>query len=501
MANVTEMPPPETLETQEIQNSPVETPPSPPTPASSGKKPPPTPPKKGVPRPDPPFFERVAAVPKSDWGSRAYMYVYADEPVCNPKTFGTTRYMLKSSVPILDLEGLKQDYGSFKGWMSLNLRKTGKDQTDEIDRFDFEIYDPKHPPKIPKSAWANDPRNKKWLDLLPPEKPAPSDAAGTMLDAMKVYKEIRNEVKDEMPEPAAPTDSTRSTLETMLMAKQLFAPPAPVAAAPVADPFDTAKKVMDMRANDPMITLLLARMEAQDKALEAARDREFQLLKESKTEKTAPKGFFESLIDFGGEAVKTRLLDSVLGGAKTATETITRAGRMNTLEFVSENLPKTLDTFAPLIQAFAHKVMNPGNGTTNPGAAIQPAVTGDVFQKFINEIVTPKMMLYFRADPSEEGGQSFADWIYSGFPEHFSRLQAFQHPMMPGLQGEAAILTAYKNTPQVWSQLGPHEAAFNKFVHGFCSWDPNAPDEGEDPTIIDAEVDGPEDLDTEETVQ
>src|ERR1039458_4422539 len=94
------------------------------------------------------------------------MYVYVDEPCCNPKTFGESRYLLKSSVPILDLEGLKQDYGSFKGWMSLNLRKTGKDATDEVDRLSFEIYDPKNPPKIPRGAWANDARNKRWLDLL-----------------------------------------------------------------------------------------------------------------------------------------------------------------------------------------------------------------------------------------------------------------------------------------------------------------------------------------------
>ena len=70
------------------------------------------------------FFARVAAVPQIEWGTRAFMYVYADEPICKAKSFGEKRFLVKSSKPTLDLQQLKEDYGSFAGWMTLNLRKT-----------------------------------------------------------------------------------------------------------------------------------------------------------------------------------------------------------------------------------------------------------------------------------------------------------------------------------------------------------------------------------------
>jgi hypothetical protein len=498
MANVTEMPPPEAPETQD---TPPETDATPQTPASPAGK------KAGRPKPgpEPRFFDKVASVAKADWGTRAFMYVYADEPVCNAKTFGSTRYMLKSHAPILDLEGLKQDYGSFKGWMTLNLRKTGKDQTDEVDRYEFEIYDPKHPPKIPKSAWANDARNKKWLDLLPPDAPVKSDATASLLDTMKVIKEIKTEVREEMGEPAEPVNSTRETLETMKLAKELFAPAVAAETKPASDPLATAislaQTMMQMKADNPMVEFMREQMGRQHDELMAMR-KEMADARKAPEESARPKGFLETLIDFGGEAIKTRVVDSLFGGKSAAASEVVRPGRMNTLEFVSENLPKALDTFSPLIQAAAHKIMNPANGASaNPGAAVQPAVTGDVFQKFITEIVTPKMLMYFRADPSKEGGEGFADWVYAGWPEHFDRIQKFSHPMMPGLVGEAAIITAYRNTPSIWSQIVPqvgpsHEAEFTQFVHGFCTYDPNAP-EPDDPNIIDATPDGPEDLDSE----
>src|ERR1035441_3688679 len=197
--------------------------------------PPPQKPGRGRPpgsQPRPPevrqpaFFDLVAAVPAADWGSRAFMYVYVDEPCCNPKTFGESRYLLKSSAPILDLEGLKQDYGSFKGWMSLNLRKTGKDATDEVDRLSFEIYDPKNPPKIPRGAWANDARNKRWLDLLPPEPPPASAAASSLLEGARFYKDIREELKEEMAPTEPAQTRTSEVLETMKAAKDLFGPAA-----------------------------------------------------------------------------------------------------------------------------------------------------------------------------------------------------------------------------------------------------------------------------------
>ena len=49
-------------------------------------QPPPAPPKMEIPAPmpkHPNFFQRFARVPKADWGTRAFIYVYRLEPICD----------------------------------------------------------------------------------------------------------------------------------------------------------------------------------------------------------------------------------------------------------------------------------------------------------------------------------------------------------------------------------------------------------------------------------
>ena len=416
MAMVTEMPPSETGETP---NQTTEIPPESNAPARNK---PGRPPRGSPPRPEPKFFQRVAAVDPADWGTRAFMYVYMDEPLCNPKTFGATRYLLKSSKPILDLEILKQDYGSFKGWMSLNLRKTGKDQTDEVDRYDFEIYDPRYPPKIPKSAWQNDSRNRRWLDLLPPEKPSPSEAAGTMLEAMKMYKEIRTEVKQEVGPEEAPT-RTNDVLETMKAAKELFAPEKPEQVAPSADPFETAKKIMDMRQNDPMVAMLLGRMEAMDKAAETARQREYELLKELRQAQTAPAQQPRSLLDQLKEltGLKETLKElGIINGDSAST--VTR-GKVSAWDFARDVIPQIVNSelFAGIGQKIAASAIQ-SNPAPNASMSQQqtpaagPADTGEAaFQRWIRDVVNKQVIRYFihmRLD-----GDDLADVLYAMEPD------------------------------------------------------------------------------------
>src|SRR6516162_6648644 len=168
MANVTEMPAQEAPVSEDIppENEPA-------TQTSVSKRPPMKPGRPGKPNldPNPSFFKKVGAIASEDWGTRAFMYLYIDEPVCVEKTWGQYSYAMKFKQPILDLEPIKERYGSCKGWLSLNTRKSGKDATDQIDRYDFEIWDPPSPPKVPKAAWANDSRNDRWRALLPPEPP------------------------------------------------------------------------------------------------------------------------------------------------------------------------------------------------------------------------------------------------------------------------------------------------------------------------------------------
>jgi len=490
MANVTEMPTSEAATESDIpaefqanEQTPTSTP-GPPVKHKGGRG------NKKPPELSPAFFKRVAAIEQADWGTRAFMYLYITEPVCVAKTWGANAYALKSSEAILDLEPIKHQFGSCRGWLSLNTRKTGKDATDQIDRYDFEILDPTCPPKIARGAWANDSRNDRWKALLPPEPPPPNVAAAQLLDSIKVYKEIRDEVKEERAEAPAQT------------------------VVPPTDPWTAAEKILNMRSENPMMEFVKSQMsqmhtsmeaerERQFKAAEEARKREFDLQQKLMDAKLTPaaapaKGFFESLIEFGGEAIKTRLIDSLFGKTAEAAATTARPGRMNTFEFISDLAPKAFETFKPLIDAAAYKWTNAPTNGANPGAAMQPPAArppqngGDPFARFLSDVVNPKMLMYFETAFQPEGptvneaGESFADWIYAGFPEYFKQLQEFTHPMLPGLKGAGAIVEGYKHTASIWPKIANRELQFIEFVKAFCDWKPDA-QEGE-PDIIEAEA-------------
>ena len=419
------------------------------------------------------------------------MYVYADEPVCNKKTFGETRYILKSSRPILDLEGLKQDYGSFKGWMTLNLRKSGKDATDEVDRLNFEIYDPKHPPKIPKSAWANDDRNKRWLDLLPPEAPPASAANGSLLDSIKVYKEIVADVKEEMQPIDEPSDRTRDTLETMKLAKELFAPTAVplVAALPPADPFDTAKKIMDMRSNDPITALLLSRMDAQDKAIESARARESELqmkLLEARTSAPQAKGLVDQLVELAALGEKLKPLKEMFGFGGAAEAVTTRAVKSTAYDMVKDiasspfgqqvgaGIGMLLGSLAQRgAQANGQQVQQPLQAppiilnAQQPNGTAQPENAEQRMARIGQQIGYGMVYEYFLKDLS---GEEFAEAMFTE-PEDIRFMQRL---------GAEDIVRRCRMVPAVWNVVAPKEPAFIEFIQEFCAWNQQA-EEAEPP--------------------
>ena len=443
---------------------------------------------------EPLFFDRVAAVRQEDWGTRAFMYVYADEPVMQKKTQGTTRYLFKSSAPITDLEGLKQDYGSFKGWMSLNLRKTGKDATDQVDRYDFEIYDPKHPPKFPREAWANDDRNKRWAALLPPEPPPVNQAASSLLDGARLYQDIRAEVRDDMkPDEAKAAQSPVSALtEAVKLMKELQPPaPPPTAQAAPADPFSIAKSIMDMRGNDPMVGALMQLLDSANKSAEAARQREFELMKEMRAKQEVaaapPKGTLDSLLELATSAEKLEPLKKLFGGmfGSGAGEAI-RPARTSALDLVRDladspfgaalgqgigsvlqglvmrgAAPQQHNAAAPVQQVLPPN--QPARATAPNSAPVMPQ-TGetveDRIRRIAGTITHPMLYEFFLKDLT---GGSFAEQMYSMFPEDYEFVRGM------GVQN---IVTLYKGHPTAWPIIAPKEHVFVQFVQEFCEWSP-----------------------------
>ena len=106
------------------------------------------------------------------------------------------------------------------------------------------------------------------------------------------------------------------------------------------------------------------------------------------------------------------------------------------------------------------------------------------FQQFLGQVVNPALL---RAYGAGQTGSDFASWLYDGYPDRLKELQNFK---VAGLTGAPAIVMGYKHTAHMWPALGSQgEAAFRLFADEFCAW---KPEEGEDPTIIDAEPLEPE---------
>jgi hypothetical protein len=487
LATVTELPPSQQPKTEE-----------PPAKNKGGR------PHKAPEGKAPQFFDAVARVPKEDWGTRAFMYVYATEPICNAKTFGETRYMARSAEPILDLEFLKQEYGSFKGWITLNTRTTGKDPTREIDRLEFEIYDPKFPPKIPKGAWANDRRNIRWEALLPPEPTSAAQGAAHLLDSIKVYREIRDDVRDEMePETPEPSNSAKETLETMKLAKELFAPPV---TAPAADPFDLAAKVMQMRSNDPMVTIMMQRLDSMDKALAEGREREFKL-QQQLVEKAAAApqkaDFLDRVLELAANSEKLEGIKKVFGGI-LGTDGPMHSGRTTGLDVLREIATSPLG--AELGRGLGVVLSNLATGTQqqpqqpqvngNPAAPMQPArppvapsVNGTAapaegteqrIQRIGQVITQPMLYECFLKDLS---GADWAERMFDLWPEDYLFMRNL---------GADDIVRRYRQFTPAWAVIAPKEPAFIEFIQEFVSWDPNAEvsdeDEGEDVKELELEA-------------
>jgi len=441
------------------------------------------PPKTALPT-ETPFFQWLQTIPKEDWGTRVYLYLYVLEPICNLKQSGGKAYLMRYSEPVADEHEIMLQHGSGCYRLMASYNKITPEQGNELRRHEFEVYNKQYPPTIPKEAWIADPRNRKWEALLPKEKPqAATTGLETFVDVMRATNEIRREIREEVAPPTQekPTATTPAELKTV-------------------DPWEAASKILQMRSENPMVDILKSQLEASAKSIEAerqrqfdadqkARDREFKLQQDLLTAKTqAPvqqKGILEQLAELAGALDKFEPLKKLFGLANGSEAAPARPTKMGALDFLAEVLPKVFES--PLANAAAAKLMQPGPGpSANQGAGlpgnpamrpVQPVPPADMFMRFVQEIVTPKMLLFLDAG---QDGEDFADWLAAGFPEYFDRIKNFSHPLMPGLVGAPAIINAYKQTAEVWMKLAHREEQFTRFVTAVCAFDPNKEERDED---------------------
>lgn len=407
-------------------------------------------------------------VPKGDWGPRANIYLYRVEPVIDRTRSGDTKYINCYAEPINE-DRIMGDYGSGRYKLILNFRKPGAATGDIIDSDYWDIMNMKYPPKIPLGEWTDDPRNKKWAwakeaNGIPTAPPPQSAAAGldSLVDVLRVSNEMRREMREEV---------------------QTATPPAP--AAPVAaDPFDTAKKIMEMRANDPMVAALMQRLEAMDRAQEAARAREFDLQKELRQQTSKPaepsKSLVDQAVELAGAVEKLTPLKALfgLGGNGAAAVETVRAGRTGWLDVTRDLGTKFFesDLASGVGQWLGAMAQRSVGGPMQPNPAqpqVQQKDEAAVFDTFIREVVNPTLLRQYSRG---FGGDDFAGWMFDAFPDRLKQLQSLTHARMPGQKGAPVIIAAYQNLyPDTYKPLIAQrdgEASFAQFVQEFCAWKP-----------------------------
>lgn len=410
------------------------------------------------------FFQRVAAIAPEDWGTRAKIKVYRLQPLINRLVGSENKFITIYGEPINE-QKLKVDHGSGRYRLYLNFKNPGGDKERELDTVEIDILDPAFPPKINDGEWMDDPRNKQWAWAKPPSaQPAAAAAAASTLaqftDVLRATNEMRKEIREEL----TPPQSTQ-----------------PAQPGPSVDPWSAAEKILQMRSDNPMVQILMQRMEQMDKAAEASRQREFELQKELREQARSPhqanpadkpKTLLEQATELADAAGK---LKTIFNGPE---ENVIPRGKISPWQVARDVIPEIANS--KIMEAVAAKmmagptVMPPMNGN---GAQPRQNSTIPPLARFIENVGTPAMLEYFNAEGS---GSDFADWLYSGFPTILPQLQGFTHPALPGLVGAPAIVQAYKNTPNVWPQLASREPQFIEFINEFCQW---RPDQDEDEEV------------------
>jgi len=435
------------------------------------------------------LFDRVRQIPQADWGTRAFIYVYCLEPICDLKMGGEKKYLVKSKQPIYDEDAIMMDYGSGKYRLQLVYRKPAADKSDQIDACEIEIYNPKYPPKIPQSVWMNDPRNARWLALIPKEQPPkPDTPMGSITETFKVFSDMRKDVREEL-KPA--TDAIAKV-------------------DPVASALSMAKDLLQMRADNPMVDVMKEELKAMREEIAAERAENRKLQAEMRApvagaEKTDP---IDSLLKAADklEPLFSKFMPKVVDAGKE----IVRGRRPGLGEVLMEQgLPILGDILKPWSNVLAARFLQaqnqPANGYASNIAPQQPsppsgqaALASPVAPqatppRLLQFLAQPLVMgalqshfVQFQKEPQGEAGLDFAYWIFTS--------GAGEQPLIDARAlGTTQILAMFKASP-AWPQMQPYEAKLTQFLDQVLSWrkeqeqtgEPVPPDDDDEETDLTA---------------
>lgn len=431
----------------------------------------------------PTFWNRVAAIPKADWGTRAFIYIYCLEPICNLKLGGETKYLVRLQRPLEDENEILVDYGSGKYRLQLVHRKPAADRSDAIDSIEIDIYNPNYPSKIPQSVWMNDPRNAKYAALIPKEVPKPEPTGlGTVTEAFKTFTEMRKEMTAEM---KPPTDQGE------------------------ANPFAMAKQILEIQngANNPMVALFTQQMQMFQKEAEQSRTREAELQRELREQLRAARdtGPGKSAMEMLKETIESvkELLPTIKGivpDAAQAVQSVTRGPRREWWqELLIDAAPGTLEFLKPIAMAIAVKMNQAPAGPPGPAAprsntaapaapSTAPAIAASpqeetaetrIIQFLRQPFAWNTLKAYFTdfvaGKPNAPDGAGYASWVAEGQPEVLTDARAV---------GTDRLLSILRTAPE-WPTMQPYEAKLREFIDGILTWLPEEDEPETDDAVTD----------------
>jgi hypothetical protein len=439
------------------------------------------------------FWQRVSSIPSADWGSRAFVYVYCLEPICDLRQGGEKKYLVRLQSPPRDENFLMADYGSGKYRLTLVHRKPAADKQDAVDTLDVEIYNPAYPPKIPKAVWMNDRRNDRWAALLPKEEaPHPPTPLGAVSDAFKTFTEIQREIREQNPPPQPPAppppvDKVSEFRGMLQAAKEMMPAPAPA----------TDNKVLDT-----VVQLMMKQLDASQAETKELRAEMRDMMKSRNSEHGET---FETIIDkFEKIAPK---LQGLLGlGGEKVTDIVHGRRREWWQELLISAAPQVAPGLNAMMGAAANYFLMPKGGLggapqANPGQQALPGPTNgqppqpDALHplrvkvgRFLESNLMPMQKAFEDfmkkkpRDPedAEQGyldGSDFAAWVaeYHG-PQILQDARSL---------GSANIVEMFKAAPAIWAAIAPKEVQFRQFLDQVLAFTPDEVEEPEEGKPVD----------------
>lgn len=397
------------------------------------------------------FWDRLTDYGAEAWtGGQMIIYLYRLEPFIDRMAGGRKSVFVMKYFAAIDIDTIMQEHGSGRYKLLLNRALPTAVRGTLIDSCEFEILNPKFPPKVPPGEWVDDPRNKKWAWARPSDATASNQPQQTdpLAFAAQVMDYVERRTRSQ-----TPAEPGTSNLDKILAVIANVGNPANMITAL------QGLKTLTGDEGKGTAALLQMLMDQNTEMREELRD-----IRNQRAEPKESKSLLEQLreaIDLtktlksmGGQtaAPGNDWADILPSIAKEAASGILPSIPLLIQAILNSHRPPTAQAYAPPPYPAQSPAATPA---VNQAA---PAVPADLteYLKLLGEIQGP-MVRYVNNGYS---GKEFAEWFEDAYGAVlFGKVKAL---------GADKLVTAFRVSP-LWPQLAAIEAQFVKFCSEFCA--------------------------------